>query len=115
VSANPEPIRIIKRAACHCPLSGASFCGQPDTAAAHRTERELQPLTALIGSLLKLGWPCTRELDLLVFEKDLDRKRAASPSLTGGAVARERLQGLPAHPVPHAFAQAPTLMGVRVV
>jgi hypothetical protein len=54
--------------------------------------------------LFKLCWPHTHELNLLVFEKDLDLKRAASPPLTGGAVTRERFQGLPVHAIPHAFA-----------
>jgi hypothetical protein len=40
VSTNSEPIRIIERAARHCPLAGASFCGQPDAAATRRTERQ---------------------------------------------------------------------------
>jgi hypothetical protein len=65
--------------------------------------------------LLKLGRPCTQELNLFVFEKDLDRKRTAGPSLTGCAVARERFQGLPARSIPHAFAKAPTFMEDRFV
>jgi hypothetical protein len=63
--------------------------------------------------LFKLCWPHTNELNLLVFEKDLDRKRTASPPLTGGAVTRKRFQGLPMRAIPHAFAQAPTFVDIR--
>jgi hypothetical protein len=63
--------------------------------------------------LFKLCWPRTHELNLLIFEEDFDRKRTASPPLTGGAVTREHFQGLPMHAIPHAFAQAPTFMNIR--
>ncbi|HUS96631.1 MAG TPA: hypothetical protein VMX97_07830 [Hyphomicrobiaceae bacterium] len=92
MSADLEPIRVVKRPAGYCLLSRASFRGEADAASTIWTELKLQPSIALVGSLFEFRRRRACKFDLIALKEHLDREGAAGPSLASGAVTREGIQ-----------------------